>query len=630
MAESVSSQIAKLIYNIVKYCMNAVSFSGTILRYVVLSFAIVLGFSYGQAGDNITLYNYNTFNRDSLSILAENGNLDAMCDLGKIYSCDRTILSQKKAFEFWEKAAKLGHQESCFRTGLCYHFGEGVRQNAVKAMKWFLMSPYDCSEYAKVNILTIKKMSEASDCDAMFVYGKMNVLGLYISQDIEIGLQYLENSKTIESYNLLGDLYQNGDIVSKDWNKAISYYQNAANLGDTDALSFIAYCQWNGHILRQDKNTALSNYLICFQRGMDRDVHRAAGTIPFIIGSLYRDKSAKEFDMMKSISFLETSVDKYDDISSMYALAEIYYNGENGIPQDYHKSFFWLSKAVNSNTGAHNGVYQLISNCYRFGRGVSSNQEKAEFYEKKALEANNVKQDKLRILNLQLDKPKSTTIDIVVVRGGEIAIGATPRHKKHSYDREYPSINITVDDFGIGRYEVTQRQWIDVMGYNNSQIKGEDLPVTNISCQEINLFIQRLNQISGKKYRLPSEAEWEYAARGGQNSNDYYYIGSDEIEDVAWRDYKIHPVGQKKPNELGIYDMAGNVWELCSDYLGGYGKYFDSKLISPKGDVENDIVARRGGSAFYSGDWGCMPSFRGTAGIGEVRNDTGFRLCIDL
>ena len=161
-------------------------------------------------------------------------------------------------------------------------------------------------------------------------------------------------------------------------------------------------------------------------------------------------------------------------------------------------------------------------------------------------------------------------IEMVFVKGGTFMMGATPEQGSDAGDGEKPVHSVTVSDFYIGKYEVTQAQWKAVMGKNPSHYKGENRPVERVSWYDIQKFIEKLNAKTGKRYRLPTEAEWEYAARGGNQSKGYKYSGSNDIGSVAWYTNnsgdRTHPVGQKQPNELGLYDMTGNVWEWCSDW----------------------------------------------------------------
>lgn len=159
------------------------------------------------------------------------------------------------------------------------------------------------------------------------------------------------------------------------------------------------------------------------------------------------------------------------------------------------------------------------------------------------------------------------------------------------------SQKVTLSDFSIGKYPITQAEWQAVMGNNPSHFKGDDrYPVENVNWDDCQEFIKKLNEKAGKKYRLPTEAEWEFAARGGNQSKGYEYSGSNTLDEVAWyfanSDSKTHPVGTKKANELGIHDMSGNVWEWCNDW---YGDYSTKDVIDPKGAEKGTTRVLRGG-----------------------------------
>jgi formylglycine-generating enzyme required for sulfatase activity len=219
-------------------------------------------------------------------------------------------------------------------------------------------------------------------------------------------------------------------------------------------------------------------------------------------------------------------------------------------------------------------------------------------------------------------------IEMVFVKGGTFKMGCTSEQGSDCSDDEKPVHNVTVSDFYIGKYEVTQNQWVKVMGSNPSYFKGGNLPVERVSWNDVQEFILKLNSMTGKKYRLPTEAEWEYASRGGAIGKGYKYSGSNNINYVAWynvnsgdrvlRDWlfkeyikkndldsyydilesnrnRTRAVGTKSPNELGIYDMSGNVSEWVSDW---YGSYSSTAQTNPVGPHSGSGRVTRGG------DWG--------------------------
>ncbi len=210
------------------------------------------------------------------------------------------------------------------------------------------------------------------------------------------------------------------------------------------------------------------------------------------------------------------------------------------------------------------------------------------------------------------------SFDMVLVEGGTFTMGATPEQGSDADSGEKPAHQVTLSSFMIGKYEVTQALWTAVMGSNPSSFKGDNLPVECVSWNDCQTFIKKLNSLTGKNFRLPTEAEWEYAARGGNKSRGYKYAGSNNIDDVAWYDgnssSKTHAVGTKQPNELGLCDMNGNVWEWCGDRKESYrstsqtnptGATLGSNRVSRGGSWHDDarycrMSDRHGGTPAYS------------------------------
>lgn len=222
---------------------------------------------------------------------------------------------------------------------------------------------------------------------------------------------------------------------------------------------------------------------------------------------------------------------------------------------------------------------------------------------------------------------------MIAVEGGSFMMGATPGQGEDARDNEKPAHKVTVDDFYIGETEVTQDLWFAVMGNNPSYFKSDEgnLPVENVSWNDVQTFIKKLNVITGQHFRLPFEAEWEYAARGGKKSTDKKYAGSDDVDDVAWHKDNskgvTHAVASKRANELGIYDMSGNVWEWCEDW---YGDYSEDELVNPQGAIEGKDVVTKGGGWYKFDDeidrW--RPSYRDKGEMDYKSINGGFRLSL--
>ena len=204
------------------------------------------------------------------------------------------------------------------------------------------------------------------------------------------------------------------------------------------------------------------------------------------------------------------------------------------------------------------------------------------------------------------------SFNMVYVEGGTFTMGATSEQGKDAYKDEKPAHDVTLSSYHIGETEVTQELWQAVMGKNPSNFKGDlQRPVEKVSWKDCQKFIEKLNRMTGQQFRLPTEAQWEYAARGGSKSRGYKYSGSNDLGSVAWytdnSGKDTHPVKTKLPNELGIYDMSGNVWELCSDYWKG--SYSSGSQTNPTGPSSGSSRVLRGGS-WYNNARFCRSSYR--------------------
>ena len=220
--------------------------------------------------------------------------------------------------------------------------------------------------------------------------------------------------------------------------------------------------------------------------------------------------------------------------------------------------------------------------------------------------------------------------EMISVEGGSFSMGS---NSEKASSAEKPAHKVTLDGFRMGQFELSQELFQEVMGWNNSYFPGKGRPVNNISWLNIQLFIERLNEMTGKRFRLPTEAEWEYAAKGGKLSKGYLYSGSDAIDEVAWyagnSKRRAHPSGKKKPNELGLYDMTGNLWEFCHDDAK-MRPYPDEAQANPvEGSFEKPYSATakitRGGGYEFDEDESLV--FRRDGATPNVRlPDIGFRL----
>lgn len=231
--------------------------------------------------------------------------------------------------------------------------------------------------------------------------------------------------------------------------------------------------------------------------------------------------------------------------------------------------------------------------------------------------------------------PWYESFELIHVDGGSFYMGAQsadPTGQNYNVDAfsvESPVHKVNVNSFDISAFEVTQEQWVEAMGYNPSVSQlGGKYPVENISWNDVQEFVKKLNELSGKEYRLPTEAEWEYAAIGGIHQNSYQFSGADIASSVAWfysnSGSMIHEVGQKLPNSLGIYDMTGNVSEWVYDW---FSEYDWIELDNPVGSTNGTLKINRGGSCITSSK-NCRNTYRNLNSPDDKSGEIGFRLLL--
>ena len=222
---------------------------------------------------------------------------------------------------------------------------------------------------------------------------------------------------------------------------------------------------------------------------------------------------------------------------------------------------------------------------------------------------------------------KGVSFTMRPVTGGTFTMGATAEMIGPDGD-EKPTHQVMLSSYYMGETEVTQALWTAVMGSNPSRFKGDDLPVESVSWNDCQTFLAKLNALTGRTFRLPTEAEWEYAARGGSKSSGTPYSGSSNLDEVAWykgnSGSKTHPVKTKKANELGLYDMSGNVWEWCQDWKGSYSS---SAQTNPTGPASGSYRVPRGGGWNFDASC-CRSSYRFNIAPGDGIYCLGFRLAL--
>lgn len=285
----------------------------------------------------------------------------------------------------------------------------------------------------------------------------------------------------------------------------------------------------------------------------------------------------------------------------------------------------------NSNPATRQGLAPYTKSSALGFRVAVSTGEEAPAYWRDLINESKVEREESD-LKAEVFTVGGVSFKMLPVQGGTFRMGATSEvNASAAFKDEFPIHDVTIDNFKIGQTEVTCDLWQAVMGWLPPYLQGGKFPVCNVCWYDAQVFIAKLNQLTGRKFRLPTEAEWEYAAKGGKYSHGCSFSGSNLSSAVAWcdqKDGKTRPVGQNVSNELGLYDMSGNAWEWVLDRSG---KYTEEAQVNPTGPVWKEDIADlrviRGGSA--NSKWNaCRVSNRGENYAAKFKSTIGFRLAL--
>ncbi len=431
------------------------------------------------------------------------------------------------------------------------------------------------------------------DCGDYFSYGETDSKSKYTWDTYEYRSgsdEQLSISKYVDNNPYLYKLDAEADPAAVEWGKG----WHVPTRGDF--LELLDKCDIK--IVNDYKGTGVRGLLVYNRKDRSKFI--------FIAGCGFK----------KGFERINTSLHKNGHVKLWTATANLKY--------DANQAFYFV--ADDGNGGGGHTYGNILEEDFCIGMNMRGVREKtqAEIDKSKAEEQQAKQAEEQKKAEVRNSLPN---IEMVYVEGGTFKMGATSEQGSDAFPTEKPVHSVTLSSFYIGKTEVTQELWTAVMGSNPSKFnKGGNYPVENIS-DLVRTFLKKLNDITGKNYRLPTEAEWEYAARGGNKSKGYKYSGSNDISEVAvcfMTDPS--PVASKSPNELGIYDMSGNVQEYCSDL---YGNYKSNPQTNPKGA---SIGEELGGYILRGGSFNDWPRSCRVSSRNWTRNPVplyGLRLVLD-
>ena len=583
---------------------------------------------------------------------AGRGNAEAMFELSICFENGESIAKDlSEALKWNRKAAEQGHVEAQYKLALAYENGNGMTKDLSEAVKWY------------------RKAAEQGHVEAQYKLALAYENGYGITQDLSEAvkwyhkaaeLKHPEASRHLQSaevllaaqngnaeaqYNL-ALAYENGNGMTKDLSEAVKWYRKAAEQGHAGAQKELKTAEL---LLNAQNGNAEAQYKLAqaYEKGsgVTKDLteamawyHKAAeqglAEAQYKLAEAYESGAGVGVNLSEAMKWNRKAAEQ-GIAEAQYKLALAYENG-TGVRADFSEAANWYRKAAEQdNAGAQYklGVYyekvktdlSEAANWYRkaAGQGYAKAQE--------ALDGISPVDISGRPTETTLVLPYGISLKMIRVEAGSFEMSASDGRKQYN---EVPHWATLTKDYYIGRTELTQAQWKAVMGTNPSEFKGDDLPVEQVSWNDAMSFCEKLNSMkkapSGWMFTLPTETQWEYAARGGKKSKGYKYSGSDIVDEVAWHEsntgFTTRPVGLLKANELGLYDMSGNVFEWCLDNWNEDSSKQTAEFARGNSQVDSDFVIRGGG--WTASDKGCRSGYRSHQNSGERRSNFGFRIAL--